>query len=468
MPHELLGEAVCAHVSPVPGVELEAHRLAQFCRDHLEDHLVPFSFVIHDELPRMPNGKIDRSALVDGKAKETGTTAPSNSPGVTSVHQHQFALLLKQSRQLIGRRAIDVPPGVTVADWLNISRFVEATGDGNPLYLDARYGSHSWWRTLVAPPAFVLGIQVPEAAGALQERDYDAVDILSAVELWWNDHIRLGDRVAADLRVFEVNNGPAWRGRDTVEITSRVTYQSEGRCIAGGSGLVRIHPLRLGSELFVERAIHSYTPSEIERIEDSLAQEPAPRGASPRFYSEVSVGDPLPQIVRGPFTWSEMITWIVAEGRSWPAGNIRYRELVGQPGNIRAHAATGWPASDRKLAREDLLTCADVGFSAPCARPAFIVALVAQLITTWMGDDAVLRKLSTSLHQPVLYGDTLWLTGQVTGKSIQEISEQQYFAVTVEVRIVNQLEQQVTRATAVIFLPERGRPLQLPIFQEQP
>jgi acyl dehydratase len=115
-----------------------------------------------------------------------------------------------------------------------------------------------------------------------------------------------------------------------------------------------------------------------------------------------------------------------------------------------------------------MFTCADVGFPAPCARPAFIVALVAQFITSWMGDDAILRKLSTSLNSPVLYGDTLWFSGQVTGKSIQEISTQQYFAVTVDVGGVNQLGEQVAVATAVVFLPERGRPLQLPIVQEQP
>lgn len=468
--HEVLGEAVCAHVSPQPGVVLQPHELDRFCRARLEDHLVPFRIVVHEELPKKPNGKIDRRALVEGGGSENPASpmppVPPDSDSAPAPRKPPLAVLLAETRRQLGREAGDVPAGVSVADWLSISRVVEATGDENPFYLDVRHGAQSWWRTMVAPPAFVLGIRVPESTGALRARDYDAVDVLNRIELWWDDHIKLGDRVGADLRLVDASPGPVWRGRDTVDVTSRATYRSEGRCVATGTGVVRVYPLRLGDELFIERAMYRYTAQEMERIEAGLAAEPAPRGTRPRFHTDVAVGDPLPQSVRGPFTWSELMTWIIAEGRPSPAGNVRHRDLALQPGNIRPHAATGWPVSDRWLAREDLLACADVGFPAPCARGSFIVALAAQLITTWMGDDAFLRHLSASLEVPVLYGDTLWLTGRVTGKFSQPAGDRCYFAVSVDVRGVNQLGQQAFSATAIVFLPERGHPLRLPIGRE--
>jgi amino acid adenylation domain-containing protein len=59
----LLGQAVHAHVSLEDGSAMDEAALRAYCADHLEDHMVPRRIVIHDELPRTSNGKIDRLAL---------------------------------------------------------------------------------------------------------------------------------------------------------------------------------------------------------------------------------------------------------------------------------------------------------------------------------------------------------------------------------------------------------------------
>jgi amino acid adenylation domain-containing protein len=63
VPDRLLGQAVNAHVSAHADAALEEVALRAYCADHLEDHMVPRRIVIHDELPRTSNGKIDRRAL---------------------------------------------------------------------------------------------------------------------------------------------------------------------------------------------------------------------------------------------------------------------------------------------------------------------------------------------------------------------------------------------------------------------
>ncbi len=60
----LLGQAVHAHVSPQPGAALDPAALRAYCAERLEDHKVPRSIVVHDELPRTSNGKFDREALL--------------------------------------------------------------------------------------------------------------------------------------------------------------------------------------------------------------------------------------------------------------------------------------------------------------------------------------------------------------------------------------------------------------------
>lgn len=396
-------------------------------------------------------------------AVTAAAAAPAPPAAPAADPPEPLALLRDETRRLLGCEATDVAPGTCVADWPSIGRVVEATGDENPLYLDVGYGARSWWRTMVAPPAFVFAIRVPESRGALGARRYDVVDVLSRVELWWSDHVRLGDRVATDLRITGVGAGPVWRGRDTVEVTSRATYRSEGRPVATAAGTVRMHPRRSPGELFVERAVHAYTADDVARMEAGLAAEPAPRGACPRYHEDVAVGDELPTLCRGPFTWSELLTWIVAEGRPAPAGNMRHQALRDRPGDACAHPRTGWPATSLQEARDDMAGSAAAGFPAPPARPAFVVALAAQLVTTWMGDDAFLRHLAASLDAPVLYGDTLWLGGRVTDRFTQRVGGHEYLAVSVEVQGVNQLGQRALTAHAIVYLPGRGRPVHLPV-----
>ena len=66
VPDRLLGEAVHAHVSAREGKELDPAALKRLCAEHLEDYMVPQQVVIHDELPRNQNNKIDRLLLAQG------------------------------------------------------------------------------------------------------------------------------------------------------------------------------------------------------------------------------------------------------------------------------------------------------------------------------------------------------------------------------------------------------------------
>jgi long-chain acyl-CoA synthetase len=63
VPDRLLGQAVHAHVSLASGSALDAEALRARCATQLEAHLIPRRVVIHEQLPRTSNGKIDRAAL---------------------------------------------------------------------------------------------------------------------------------------------------------------------------------------------------------------------------------------------------------------------------------------------------------------------------------------------------------------------------------------------------------------------
>ena len=60
---DLLGQAVHAHVAGAEGVALDPAALRRLCAEQLEDYKVPRKVLIHEQLPRTGNGKVDRMAL---------------------------------------------------------------------------------------------------------------------------------------------------------------------------------------------------------------------------------------------------------------------------------------------------------------------------------------------------------------------------------------------------------------------
>jgi acyl-CoA synthetase (AMP-forming)/AMP-acid ligase II len=65
VPHEVRGEEVLAIVAPKPGVELDPEQLAAYAAERLAKYKLPREFVIRDELPKTPTGKISKGPLRD-------------------------------------------------------------------------------------------------------------------------------------------------------------------------------------------------------------------------------------------------------------------------------------------------------------------------------------------------------------------------------------------------------------------
>lgn len=377
----------------------------------------------------------------------------------------QMARLIHRSRRLVGCRARDLQAGVVIADWLSISRMVCALGDRNPLYLDPNYGARSWWSSMLAPPAFLLSIIVPRSAGAMDASPCSALDRLRRLDLVWDDHIRLGESVTASAYISRVEKISAGSGLEGMQIETRASYQAGGRRVASACGEVIVQPLKLAEKVIVDRAIHEYSDEEIARIVAELEAEPAPRGARPRFFEDVSPGDQLSPVTRGPLTWSEFQSWMVAEGRPAPAGNLRYHALRDRPGEVLPEDASGWRGFGRAEARYDLKHSAAVGLPLPTVKGSMLAGLASQLITNWMGDVGFLRTLSCRLDQPAFYGDTLRLTGTVADVFEQQHGGHDRAAIAIDVLAVNQLGERVLWGHAIVLLPRRGRPIELPVTE---
>lgn len=62
-PDPLLGQSIRGIITLMPDQELTEKEVLSYCRKHLEDFMVPKTIEIRDELPKSPNGKIDKKQL---------------------------------------------------------------------------------------------------------------------------------------------------------------------------------------------------------------------------------------------------------------------------------------------------------------------------------------------------------------------------------------------------------------------
>ncbi|WP_084597718.1 FAS1-like dehydratase domain-containing protein [Micromonospora chokoriensis] len=362
--------------------------------------------------------------------------------------------LMSAGSRVVGCVPPDTEPGVDVASWINIARFVEASSDENPLYLDTRYGAASPYHTMLAPPTFVLAVRPAVSTGVLDYLPESGLRAtLSSLSLTWDDAVRLGDTLDGRAEITHLTRTSveaAVLGCETLYTRNRIS-------LARASSTVVFRADREPNR----RPIYRYEPHEIEELVSRLDGEAPPRGNRPRFFSDVTVGEVVPGVARAPLSLSDLMVWIFAHGRSVMAGNLRHGRLAGLPGRVAVNPVTNWPMWDRT---ETLLDSAATDPAGPSAPGELLTALVGQFVTNWMGDDAFLRRLAVRFGEPLLYGDSLSLSASVSDRyRLTDERRTEYFAVALRITGRNQLAGEVLNADAVVLLPEPGKPVELPV-----
>ena len=201
--------------------------------------------------------------------------------------------------------------------------------------------------------------------------------------------------------------------------------------------------------------ITPYTDEQIAEIDAVYAGErERRRGDQPRYWEDVSEGDELGPIVKGPLRVTDMVCWHVGMGMG----------LYG----VKA-LRLGYDQRQRvpRFFRPDDLNVPDVQqrvhWDPEWARRAGNPAIydygrmretwLIHLCTDWMGDDAWLWKLDCEFRRFNYVGDTHWLRGRVTRKFLAEGDRP---AVELDVWGENQRGEVTTPGHATILLPSRS------------
>ena len=350
-----------------------------------------------------------------------------------------------------------------------IRHFVEGHGDDNPLYTDPAYGAGTRWGDMIASPVFLTTTGVSEIkrlrpeVRKLGEHALAGVhEFFSGDEWEWFLPVYPGDRFTRRYYLYAVDEKErsTFTGGRSVITKYRADYVNQrGELVAVDRFLFvraeRDAAVKSGKNMSIQRT--RYSPEEIREVEDAYAKQ-ARRGAESRSWEDVSVGDALPPMVKGPLVLTDVIAWM----RGWGAG-VKHSRLAwkdrrhrpkfysmndyGIPDIVeRVHWEDSWA---RKIGNP---IAYDFGRMRSC--------YLSEIVTNWMGDDAWLWKMSNQFRAFNYHGDIQWVKGTVTGK---EVDGEGHPLVHLDMSCENQRGEITAPGKATVILPSRASgPVDLP------
>lgn len=339
----------------------------------------------------------------------------------------------------------------------SIRHVARAIGDTNPLWIDPAHAKSSRYGVQVAPPAFLYGV----TWGSWDMRRGEGlpgVHGLHSRDRWtYYRPILAGDEIRATKKLVSLEEkSGSFAGRSIIQ-TREFAYFNQrdeqvARCLMSAFRVERTQGKERGKYSSIEKA--SYTVDEIQEIDDAIAAEEV-RGSVPRRWEDVSVGDALQPIVRGPLTVADMIAWMmgigsphIRSGQYW----LEYRRRSPKVA-VRNPETNIFEAVER--VHWDPFMAAEIGMPAPYDYGSQRGAWATHLMTNWAGDSGWVAEVDVQYRGMNFLGDTVWLAGEVTERWTGA-SGTGY----VECRIqgVNQRGQNIMPGRAVVALPTAQRP----------
>lgn len=353
-------------------------------------------------------------------------------------------------RQEVGREITPLPTAyLSEVSGDALRHWCLATGEANPLYFDREYGARSPYGTNLMPPVMLYAFNRLTLGyrGGLP----GARSLFGGVEWTWHRRVCAGDRLSSrlfftDLQEMESKVG----GRMFKQVSEVRFYRAEELVAEALTWGFRTDPAVLGSRKpYRDLAPAQYTREELAGVREVYRQERA--GRLPlRCWEDVSSEQPLPEMVRGPYTSTNAVAFMAAwGGQALRVHGDALEHFLDRPAD--AHwTAGGWPENPSAghwnpeiAVQAGMPTSYDMGPER--------VAWSSQLFTNWVGDYGFLRRLAVRVRRVNPCGDVTRFSGRVTGKLPGGI-------VACEFEARDQRGALTAQGTAEVVLPSRAEP----------
>jgi acyl dehydratase len=337
----------------------------------------------------------------------------------------------------------------------NIRHYAHGIGDDNPLWCDPSYAAKTRHGDVIALPSFLFACSriISGYVGGLP-----GVHAMWAGADWsWHKTVRRNDALSTTAHLKDlIEHETRFAGRAIEQIYHVKFYNQSGDLVSEADSWCfrtdRDQAREEGtkySELKTRKA-KRYTPEELSEIYRLYANEEV-RGAQPRYWGDVTVGDKLPTMAKGPMT----VTGFIAFAQGWGGLYIRANKLAWK--QVRRHSGLGIPNRfgvpdcPERVHWEDefaRLVGAPGAYDYGPERCSWLT----HHLTNWMSDEGTLRRATSKIRRHNPEGDTLFINGRITRKFVEDGRH----LVEIEQEAHNQDSELSVVGTGVVELPTRS------------
>jgi acyl dehydratase len=335
-----------------------------------------------------------------------------------------------------------------------IRNYAYGCGDPNPLFYDEEYAQASPFGARIAPP----NIHFSQGVGTLMATTFGMPGLHAlymGTEYWFHQPIKLGDVIDPEFKYGEITvheDGSQFAGLRITQTMDGTFHNQHGELVSES----RDHVLRFdrhgsGRSKYAKLEKATYTVDEIAAIDADYDKE-VRRGAEPRYWEDVEVGEEIPWVVKGPLTVTDCIAYKIAWG-FYPFVRpnrfaLEYRRKHPRAFTPNSH---GVPDIPERVHWEDELA-QTIGIPAAFDYGPQRVSWFGHLLFNWVGDHGWVEYQNVELHQPILIGDTSWLQGRVA----KTYEEEGRHLVDLELWATDQRGRTTTKGGARVRLPSRA------------
>lgn len=362
------------------------------------------------------------------------------------------------ARGMIGLQLRPEGPYLQDATPDTIRNFGNGIGDLNPLYRDEEHGRLSRFGTIVAHPMFPMAFGwigrtrwgLPGVHGFYAGNDWELFR-----------HVRPGDRVTAIERVVGVEEKQSrFSGRLVLQFVEATYANQHGQIVARALGTCTRHERKASREAgkYKDIKTYEYTAEEFAGIDEAiLREEERIRGSHILYWEDVTEGDELPPIVRGPLSLMDTMGFLVGCGRGHTHG-IVFKAAMKHPGHFFRNPEAGGGIEYTGIGHHRESIAREVGVPGTYDYGPQRSAWMCSLVTNWMGDAGFLKRVRTEMRRFNTMGDCTWCRGRVSRKYVKD----GHALVDIELRGENQRGELTTPGLATVILPSRN--VELPAF----
>jgi acyl dehydratase len=301
----------------------------------------------------------------------------------------------------------------------NIRHYAHGIGDDNPLWCDPAYAAGTRYGGLIAPPSFLFACSriISGYVGGLP-----GIHAMWAGADWhWHGVVERNDEITTQAWLKDlVLHETRFSGRSVQQIYHVDFYKQDGTLLCEADSWCfrteRDTAREKGTKYSEtrERGDKRYTDEELVDIYRHYANEEV-QGAAVRYGEDVSVGDQLPTMVKGPMT----VTGFIAYAQGWGGLYIRANKIAWQ--QIHKHPGLGIknrfgiPDCPERVHWEEEFAH-EVGAPGAYDYGPERCSWMTHQLTNWMGDEGFLERSYCEIRRHNPAGDVLFINAQVTKK----------------------------------------------------